>query len=127
MRHVRIVLAGCVVAGLCLHAAAQKPGDTPPPEVQAKVKALVPELQQAMGAKDEKAIYATVTKLREAYGPFAGIPETAEKYVTPVKTSEPPVDVLVAGWDGLFEGLLAKRGCRSEIGQKNQIMSARKM
>jgi hypothetical protein len=115
------MLAAFLSVCASFEAQAQKPGDTPPPDIQARVKALVPELERAMAARDEKAIYAAVEKVRKAYGPFAGIPESPERYATPVKTDEPPVDVLVAAWDGLFQGMLAKRGCKSEIAQKNQM------
>jgi len=121
MRFIQLLLTLTVVPGICTQAPAQKPGDTPPPDIQANAKALAPELERAMAAKDEKAIYAVVEKIREALGPFAGIPESAERCVKPVKTQDPPLNGLVTAWDDLFKGALAKRGCRSEIAEKNQM------
>ncbi len=121
MRFVRLCITAMLATRMSAYALQPKPGDAPPPEIRAKIKALAPELERAMASENEKAVYEVVAKIRHVYGPFAGIPESPEHYVKPVKTDDPPLDALISGWRALFNRILAKRGCHSEIAKKNQM------
>lgn len=113
------VVLTCLFA--CLPAHAQRPGDKPPPEVEAEVKALVPEVRRALAAKDEAAVCAAVARVREALGPYAGVPDAPEQHQTPVDTAEPSTELLVAEWGRLFKGPMAERGSRSEMARQNRM------
>ncbi len=105
----------------CVAARAQEPGDRPPPEASARLREQVGELEQALAAKDEDAVYSAVERCRKVLGPYAGVPESPERHFKPIETSAPDVDKLVAAWEEFYSGPLAEHGARSELAKNNHM------
>ena len=104
MRKIVVVAAGLALSLASGTAFAQEPGDRPPPETLARLKEPMRALEQALAAKDDDAVYKAVEQYRHELGPYAGVPESPEKYFTPIDTSTPDVDTLISLWEELYRG-----------------------
>jgi len=102
-------------------ACAQAPGDKLPAEKQAKLGEVRAQLQAAMDAKDEQAVYAAVARARAVLGSYAGVPESPEEYARPIDARLPDMDSVGRQVHETLMQLLPHAGSRSEIGQKNQM------
>jgi len=66
---------------------ALEPGDRVPRDVIEKARPSLAEAQSAMAAEDGAAVREAVTKAIAALGPWAGHPETAMRYYSPIVTT----------------------------------------
>src|SRR5690606_2779984 len=87
MRNLPVVLLVLLLMPVPAHA--QSPGDAPPKRAQQRLRALALSLESALNARDRTAIDNGVTQMRAILGPFAGIPESPEKYHVPVNDTQP--------------------------------------
>ncbi|NIA12977.1 MAG: hypothetical protein GWP08_02765, partial [Nitrospiraceae bacterium] len=120
-RFIGVAAAMCVLAFAAPSMHAQAPGEALPAERRARVKALAPELERAMAAKDEASVAQVVGQIRAALGPYAGVPESPEKHFTPIDVTRPPVEKLARRWEDSWQSRLATRGARSALAQNNQM------
>ncbi|MGB8166946.1 MAG: hypothetical protein WCF18_05605 [Chthoniobacteraceae bacterium] len=67
------------------------PGNKPPPEISARARPALEAGRKALLAKDAAAVRAAAAEAIEALGAWAGNPETATSYFTPINTA--PYDV----------------------------------
>jgi hypothetical protein len=74
---------GVPFAGGGQAASQPSPGDIAPAEVREAIDRAVDRLRTAMKAKDHKEIEQATEQLREALGPWAGVPERRPEFVSP--------------------------------------------
>jgi hypothetical protein len=117
----RRCLTVCLLSIGVMAAAAPMPGDRPGPETLRRLPALVRQLDQVMQARDLPAIERAVAAVREALGPYAGVPESPERHVFPIETSTPPLDVVIRAWDQGYRGPLASAGSASALARANRM------
>lgn len=114
-----LTCVGLVTAGAA--AWCQQPGALAPAETQQRLKILGRELSDAMAAADLEAIEAVVAEVRDALGPYAGVPESPERYQTPVNTAVPSLETVRAAWERSYREALEGEGSRNPIADKNQL------
>ncbi|MBI2421813.1 MAG: hypothetical protein HYV27_03205 [Candidatus Hydrogenedentes bacterium] len=107
-----LVLTG-ILAALTGSVSAQAPGDAPPQATQDALKPLIRELGAAMNARDAAAIEQVVQRVRTLLGPFAGVPESPERYQWPAERGTPEAVALRRAWDAAFSTVLARAGSKS--------------
>ncbi len=95
-----IPLRPAIIASLLLatYAAAQTPGERPPPEIVARARPALEAGRRALETQDAAAVRAAVTQAIAILGPWAGNPETATRYFPPVVTTPYPPEKLREWW-----------------------------
>jgi len=97
------------------------PGDRPAEEMKPAIQSAISLIQSAMDAKDEAAVYKAVEALREALGPYAGVPESPVVIVAPADTSKPPLTKLKTTWQAVYTREFSEIGSFSEVAGRNQM------
>lgn len=119
MRNLPVVLLVLLLMPVPAHA--QSPGDAPPKRAQQRLRALALSLESALNARDRTAIDNGVTQMRAILGPFAGIPESPEKYHVPVNDTQPDYQRVVGAWQNVYDRTLSSAGSRSPDAAQNKI------
>ena len=89
-----VFFALIAVPALC----AQVPGERPPPELVARARPALEAGRKALESNDAAAVRVAVTQAIAVLGPWAGNPETATRYFSPVVTTPYPPEKLRDWW-----------------------------
>jgi len=100
---------------------AQRPGDVPSGEVQAKVRQKQRSLAVSMNERDMEGVHAKVKAIRSLLGPYAGVPESPEFYAKSIDISQPNREALEAAWQSTFENMLPLQGAYSLLAKENKL------